>query len=163
MRWSEAGYLSQIVLAHALRQASVSLILDVRQKSEMKAILAATEIEQIHMVLTAVDRNYIAHKMMEAGRYGRASADDLITISPAQIRDYLLEVGIHQFNRGSLSPSKGEGLKFYERGGKWHFSYFERGTETMLSSHESMESAIETRIADVKSELISMIRNENGA
>jgi hypothetical protein len=32
MRWSEAGYLSQIVLAHALRQASVSLILNVRQK-----------------------------------------------------------------------------------------------------------------------------------
>ena len=31
-RWSEAGYLSQIVLAHALRQVSVSLILDVRQK-----------------------------------------------------------------------------------------------------------------------------------
>ncbi len=30
MRWSEAGYLSQIVLTHALRQASVSLILDVR-------------------------------------------------------------------------------------------------------------------------------------
>jgi hypothetical protein len=35
MRWSEAGYLSQIVLAHALRQASVSLILDVRQKKPM--------------------------------------------------------------------------------------------------------------------------------
>jgi hypothetical protein len=32
MRWSEAGYLSQFVLAHALRQVSVSLILDVRQK-----------------------------------------------------------------------------------------------------------------------------------
>jgi hypothetical protein len=32
MRWSEAGYLSQFVLAHALRQASVSLILGVRQK-----------------------------------------------------------------------------------------------------------------------------------
>jgi len=31
MRWSEAGYLSQFVLAHALRQVSVSLILDVRQ------------------------------------------------------------------------------------------------------------------------------------
>ena len=34
MRWSEAGYLSQIVLAHALRQVSGSLILDVRQKHE---------------------------------------------------------------------------------------------------------------------------------
>jgi hypothetical protein len=33
MRWSEAGYLSQIVLMHALRQVSVSLILDVRQKN----------------------------------------------------------------------------------------------------------------------------------
>jgi hypothetical protein len=33
MRWSEAGYLSQFVLSHALRQASVSLILDVRQKN----------------------------------------------------------------------------------------------------------------------------------
>jgi hypothetical protein len=32
MRWSEAGYSSQIVLMHALRQVSVSLILDVRQK-----------------------------------------------------------------------------------------------------------------------------------
>ena len=31
MRWSEAGYLSRIVLAHAPRQASVSLILGVRQ------------------------------------------------------------------------------------------------------------------------------------
>jgi hypothetical protein len=30
MRWSEAGYLSQFVLTHALRQASVSLIFDVR-------------------------------------------------------------------------------------------------------------------------------------
>jgi hypothetical protein len=30
MRWSEAGYLSRIVLSHALRQVSVSLILDVR-------------------------------------------------------------------------------------------------------------------------------------
>jgi hypothetical protein len=34
MRWSEAGYLSQFVLAHALRQASVSLILGVRQNDE---------------------------------------------------------------------------------------------------------------------------------
>jgi hypothetical protein len=33
MRWSEAGYLSQIVLTHALRQVSVSLILDVRSIS----------------------------------------------------------------------------------------------------------------------------------
>ncbi len=32
MRWSEAGYLSQFVLTHALRQVSVSLILSVRQK-----------------------------------------------------------------------------------------------------------------------------------
>ena len=32
MRWSEAGYLSQFVLPHALRQVSVSLILGVRQK-----------------------------------------------------------------------------------------------------------------------------------
>jgi hypothetical protein len=32
MRWSEAGYLSQIVLTHALRQVSVSLIFVVRQK-----------------------------------------------------------------------------------------------------------------------------------
>jgi hypothetical protein len=31
MRWSEAGYLSQIVLSHALRQESVSLILSVRR------------------------------------------------------------------------------------------------------------------------------------
>jgi hypothetical protein len=36
MRWSEAGYLSQFVLTHALRQVSVSLIFDVRQnKAEM--------------------------------------------------------------------------------------------------------------------------------
>jgi hypothetical protein len=34
MRWSEAGYLSQFVLTHALRQASVSLIFDVRQKTQ---------------------------------------------------------------------------------------------------------------------------------
>ena len=33
MRWSEAGYLSQFVLTHALRQVSVSLIFDVRQKN----------------------------------------------------------------------------------------------------------------------------------
>jgi hypothetical protein len=31
-RWSEAGYMSQVVLTHALRQVSVSLIFDVRQK-----------------------------------------------------------------------------------------------------------------------------------
>jgi hypothetical protein len=31
MRWSEAGYLSRIVLSHAPRQVSVSLIFDVRQ------------------------------------------------------------------------------------------------------------------------------------
>ncbi len=30
MRWSEAGYLSRIVLAHAPRQVAVSLIFDVR-------------------------------------------------------------------------------------------------------------------------------------
>ncbi len=36
MRWSEAGYLSRIVLAHAPRQASVSLILDVRQRNEYR-------------------------------------------------------------------------------------------------------------------------------
>jgi hypothetical protein len=35
MRWSEAGYLSQIMLTHALRQASVSLILGVRQNKTM--------------------------------------------------------------------------------------------------------------------------------
>jgi hypothetical protein len=28
MRWSEAGYLSQFVLTHALRQVSVSLIFE---------------------------------------------------------------------------------------------------------------------------------------
>jgi hypothetical protein len=33
MRWSEAGYLSQVVLTHALRQVSVSLIFDVRSIS----------------------------------------------------------------------------------------------------------------------------------
>jgi hypothetical protein len=33
MRWSEARYLSQFVLTHALRQVSVSLILGVRQKN----------------------------------------------------------------------------------------------------------------------------------
>jgi hypothetical protein len=33
MRWSEAGYLSRIVLTHAPRQASVSLIFDVRSIS----------------------------------------------------------------------------------------------------------------------------------
>jgi hypothetical protein len=32
MRWSEADYLSRIVLSHAPRQVTVSLILDVRQK-----------------------------------------------------------------------------------------------------------------------------------
>jgi hypothetical protein len=37
MRWSEAGYLSQFVLAHALRQVSVSLILDVRQNMKHQA------------------------------------------------------------------------------------------------------------------------------
>jgi hypothetical protein len=36
MRWSEAGYLSRIVLAHAPRQVSVSLILGVRRKKTMK-------------------------------------------------------------------------------------------------------------------------------
>ncbi len=127
----------------------------------MKTILATTEIEQIYMVLTEVDRNYIAGRLAEASQYGSVSAADLITISPARIRDYLLEVGINQFNRGSLSPSKGEGLKFFERDGKWHFSYLERGNETTLSSHESMESAIEARIAHVKSDLLSIIRNEN--
>jgi hypothetical protein len=38
MRWSEAGYLSQFVLSHALRQVSVSLILDVRQKKTMTSL-----------------------------------------------------------------------------------------------------------------------------
>jgi hypothetical protein len=37
MRWSEAGYLSQFVLTHALRQASASLILGVRQKNEKES------------------------------------------------------------------------------------------------------------------------------
>jgi hypothetical protein len=36
MRWSEAGYLSRIVLAHAPRQVSVSLIFDVRQNYETR-------------------------------------------------------------------------------------------------------------------------------
>jgi hypothetical protein len=36
MRWSEDGYLSQIVLTHALRQASVSLILGVRQNMKLR-------------------------------------------------------------------------------------------------------------------------------
>jgi hypothetical protein len=35
MRWSEAGCLSQIVLTHALRQVSVSLIFGVRQISSL--------------------------------------------------------------------------------------------------------------------------------
>jgi hypothetical protein len=39
MRWSEAGYLSRIVLAHAPHQASVSLILGVRQKKNMSLSL----------------------------------------------------------------------------------------------------------------------------
>jgi len=34
MRWSEAGYLSRIVLTHAPRQASVSLILGVRHTEQ---------------------------------------------------------------------------------------------------------------------------------
>ena len=34
MRWSEAGYLARSVLAHTPRQASVSLIFDVRQKKQ---------------------------------------------------------------------------------------------------------------------------------
>ncbi len=43
MRWSEAGYLSQFVLTHALRQVSVSLILSVRQnmKKYITFVLAA--------------------------------------------------------------------------------------------------------------------------
>ena len=36
MRWSEAGYLSRIVLSHAPRQASVSLILGVRQNMKFQ-------------------------------------------------------------------------------------------------------------------------------
>jgi hypothetical protein len=39
MRWSEAGYLSRIVLAHAPRQVSVSLILGVRQKYETRTAI----------------------------------------------------------------------------------------------------------------------------
>ena len=38
MRWSEAGYLSRIVLTHAPRQASASLILDVRQNTSNEPI-----------------------------------------------------------------------------------------------------------------------------
>ena len=48
MRWSEAGYLSQFVLAHALRQVSVSLILGVRLKSSLqkhKIIMQILKIE----------------------------------------------------------------------------------------------------------------------
>lgn len=35
MRWSEARYLSQIVLSHALRQVSVSLIFDVGRNGKV--------------------------------------------------------------------------------------------------------------------------------
>ena len=38
MRWSEAGYLSQFVLSHALRQVSASLILCVRQNYERTSL-----------------------------------------------------------------------------------------------------------------------------
>jgi hypothetical protein len=38
-RWSEDGCLSQFVLTHALRQASVSLIFDVRQKKMPRYLL----------------------------------------------------------------------------------------------------------------------------
>ena len=41
MRWSEAGCLSQFVLAHALRQPSVSLILDVRHKDTISPKIQA--------------------------------------------------------------------------------------------------------------------------
>ena len=39
MRWSEADCLSRVVLTHAPRQATVSLILGVRQKNKMRTIL----------------------------------------------------------------------------------------------------------------------------
>ena len=41
MRWSEAGCLSQFVLSHALRQASVSLILGVRHKETISPEIQA--------------------------------------------------------------------------------------------------------------------------
>jgi hypothetical protein len=50
MRWSEAGYLSQIVLMHALRQVSVSLILDVRQKKMKTHAQDASRLKVLHQL-----------------------------------------------------------------------------------------------------------------
>jgi hypothetical protein len=123
----------------------------------MNTLLTSSEIEQIYIVLTQIDRDFIRRNLAQGYRNGGDAAGDIITVSSGRIRDYLSEVGIYKFNLGSLSPSKGEGLKLYERNGEWHFSYFERGVETTLHSHQSMESVIEARIAQVKSELTAVI------
>ena len=61
MRWSEAGYLSQIVLTHALRQASVSLILDVRhirsRYEEHADVCDRSRYANAHLLRPADDRN----------------------------------------------------------------------------------------------------------
>jgi hypothetical protein len=51
-RWSEAGYLSHVVLTHALRQVSVSLIFDVRQ-NRMKAWHLVTAALAVAALLSA--------------------------------------------------------------------------------------------------------------
>ena len=59
MRWSEAGYLSRIVLTHAPRQASVSLIFDVRQNI-MTAIGRALSILSLLLLVAPLPIAFIA-------------------------------------------------------------------------------------------------------
>jgi hypothetical protein len=51
MRWSEAGYLSRIMLAHAPRQVSVSLILSVRQNMKRPLRTFAVTLLLTHLAL----------------------------------------------------------------------------------------------------------------
>jgi hypothetical protein len=75
MRWSEAGYLLQIMLSHALCQVSVSLILGVRRKNkptcnganESIGGAAQAALRQTRHVLRFRGRNMIAFRM-DAGR-----------------------------------------------------------------------------------------------
>jgi hypothetical protein len=59
MRWSEAGYLSQFVLTHALRQVSVSLIFDVRHSNH--------NMKQVTRMCATGSRCASAHLLRPAG------------------------------------------------------------------------------------------------
>jgi hypothetical protein len=83
MRWSEAGYLSRIVLTHAPRQVSISLILDVRQKPMKRKLIAlviscvafaAGVIFERHRANSRIDFEAQLSALIPVSEYYRANA-----------------------------------------------------------------------------------------